>query len=156
MGKKPARVYSSVEHIPTIMGSSRTDTEPDPERFRELMLTDGPNFEDLLECVFGITEPVAEVYRHLVEQDGHTAEELAQTLDCEKSSVNRKLNSLQELGLVTRRRDLLKTGGFAYRYESVPLEEAQGLMHETLDEWSAFMHQQIDEVDDASGPLTQD
>lgn len=131
---------------------SASDTNPDPERFRELMLTDEPDFEDLLECVFGITEPVAEVYHHLLEQEECTAKELAQMLECDQSSVNRKLNTLQEQGLVTRRRNLLSVGGFAYKYEPISLQQVQELMHETLDEWATFMHRQIDGVEDTLEP----
>lgn len=50
------------------MPPSSSDTDPNPERFQELMVADEPNFEDLLECGFGITEPVSEVYRHLLIQ----------------------------------------------------------------------------------------
>ena len=130
------------------MDPSPSDTDPDPQQFRNLMLTTEPDFEELLVCVFGITEPVAEVYRHLLTQETSTAEELGQTLDCDQSSVNRKLNTLREKGLVTRHRNLLSTGGFTYQYESVSLNQVQGLMHETLDEWTAFMHHQINEVEE--------
>lgn len=50
------------------MPPSSSDTDPNPERFQELMVADEPNFEDLLECGFGITEAVSEVYRHLLIQ----------------------------------------------------------------------------------------
>ena len=138
------------------MPPSPSDTDPNPERFQELMVADEPNFEDLLECVFGITTPVAEVYRHLLVQEECTAKELAQTLDCDQSSVNRKLNTLREQGLVTRYRDLLNVGGFAYTYEPVSFHHVQDLMHETLDEWTAFMHQQINGVEETLELPTQD
>lgn len=137
------------------MPPSSPDTNPDPERFQELMLMDEPDFEDLLECVFGITEPVAEVYHLLLEQEDCTTKELARMLDCDQSSVNRKLTTLQEQGLVTRRRDLLSVGGFAYKYEPVSLPQVQELMHETLDEWAVFMHHQIDNVEEKLEPSPQ-
>lgn len=137
------------------MPPSEPETDPDPNQFQKLMLDDEPDFANLLECVFGITEPVAEVYHQLLARENATAKELAQTLECDQSSVNRKLNTLRTLGLVTRHRDLLSVGGFAYKYESVPLEQVQDLMHETLDEWAAFMHQQIDGVEDTLAPTVQ-
>lgn len=120
------------------------------------MVADEPDFDELLECVFGITEPVAEVYRHLHAQEECTARELARTLECDQSSVNRKLNRLREQGLVTRNRDLLSVGGFAYTYEPVPMDEVQELMHETLDEWAAFMHHQINDVGDTLAASAQE
>lgn len=129
------------------MPSSPAGTDPNPERFRELMVADEPTFADLMECVFSITQPVAEVYNHVLVEEECTANDLAETLDCDKSSVNRKLNRLHEQGLVTRRRSLLNVGGFTYTYEPVPVHRVQALMHETLDEWTAFMHQQIERVE---------
>lgn len=119
------------------------------------MLADEPDFENLLVCVFGITEPVAEVYRHLLAREECTAQELARTLNSDQSSVNRKLNTLREQALVTRHRNLLSVGGFAYKYEPVPLHRVQELMHETLDEWTAFMHQEIDDVEETLELPTQ-
>lgn len=58
------------------------------------MLAEEPNFDDLLECMFGITEPVS-------------------------------------------------------------FHRVQELMHESLDEWTAFMHQQIDVVEETLEPSTQ-
>ena len=130
------------------MSPSSREADPDPERFQELMLAEEPDLEDLLACVFGVTPPVAEVYSRLLVEGDCTAKELAGALDCDQSSVNRKLNTLRAQGLVTRHRDLLSTGGFAYTYEPVPLQQVQDLMHETLDEWTAFMHHQIDGVDE--------
>lgn len=88
----------------------------------------------------------------LLEQEECTAKELAQILECDQSSVNRKLNTLQEQGLVTRRRNLLSVGGFAYKYEPISLQQVQELMRETLDERATFMHRQIDSVEDTLEP----
>jgi predicted transcriptional regulator len=120
------------------------------------MLADRPDFDDLLKCVFGITAPIAEVFCLLLAEEEATAEKIARRLDCDKSSANRRLATLQEQGLVTRSRNLLDTGGFVYRYEPVSLDRTRERMHETLDEWAVFMHGEIDRVEDPVTPPTCD
>lgn len=118
-------------------------------------MVDGrPDFDDLLACVFGITEPVADVYRYLLEQPESTVTEIAQAMECDRSTVNRKLDTLREKNLVTRNRDLLSGGGITYRYTPAPIDETRERMHRTLDEWTAFMHEQIEEIPDDLGPRT--
>lgn len=119
------------------------DPEPDPERFQALMVDDQPDFEDLVVCVFGITEPVAETYRCLLERPESTVKDLAQVMNCDRSNVNRRLDVLREKELATRKRRILTGGGQTYEYTPTPLDQAQDLMHRTLDEWSATMHDQI-------------
>ena len=45
------------------------------------MLVEEPDLKDLLKCMFGDTEPAAEVYSRLLVEGDRTAKELAQTLD---------------------------------------------------------------------------
>lgn len=112
------------------------------------MVAEEPDFEELLVCVFGLTNSVAAAYRHLLSHPDRTANELAREMDCDSSNVNRKLDTLREKGLVTRYRKLLDGGGYAYHYEPASLEETRDVMHRTLDEWTAFMHEQIEDVDE--------
>jgi len=119
--------------------------DPSPDRFRDLMLGEEPGFDDVLTCVFGIQRHEARTYRTLLDHPGSTVEELADVLDRDRSNVNRSLSTLREKGLADRRRRLLDGGGHVYQYSATPLEEARELMHETLDEWAAYVHERIDE-----------
>lgn len=118
---------------------------PDPSRFRELMLGDEPSFEDVLTCVFGVQHHEARTYLTLLDNPGSTVAELAERLDRDRSNVNRSLSTLREKGLADRERRLLDSGGHVYQYTATPLEEARELMHETLDEWTAYVHDRIEE-----------
>lgn len=86
------------------------------------MVEDEPTFEDLLECVFGVTEADAEVLGHLLADERKTAEELARELGRDRSTINSRLDDLRERGLVVRHRNLLGGSGIAYEYESVSPE----------------------------------
>lgn len=113
------------------------------------MLSSEPDFEELLRCVFDVSESDAAVYRHLLEEPGSTTDEIADALGLDRSNVNRKLNALRDQGLISRNRALLGGGGYEYRYEPTSIEDTTALMHRTLDEWAAFMHDQIDAVEES-------
>jgi predicted transcriptional regulator len=120
-------------------------SDPSPERFRELMLDEEPGFEDVLACVFGIQRHEVRTYLILRDEPGSTVAELAASLDRDRSNVNRSLSTLREKGLAERQRRLLDSGGHVYQYTATPVDEARDLMHETLDEWTAYVHERIDE-----------
>jgi len=119
--------------------------DPDPSRFRELMLDEEPSFEDVLRCVFGLQRHEARTYLALLERPGSTVAELADVVDRDRSNVNRSLSTLREKGLASRERRLLDGGGHVYQYTATPLDDAKNLMHRTLDEWTAYVHDRIDD-----------
>jgi predicted transcriptional regulator len=121
------------------------EVDPQPDRFRDLMVDDEPGFEEVLTCVFGVQRHEARTYLTLVEQPGSTVEELANTLERDRSNVNRSLSTLRQKGLASRERRLLDGGGHVYQYTATPVEDARELMHETLDEWTAYVHERIDD-----------
>jgi predicted transcriptional regulator len=119
--------------------------DPSPDRFRQLMLDEEPGLQDVLTCVFDIQRHEARTYETLLANPGSTVEELAGELDRDRSNVNRSLSTLREKSLAERQRRLLDGGGHVYQYSATPLDEARELMHETLDEWTAYVHERIDE-----------
>lgn len=124
------------------------ETDPNPQRFRDLMLDTEPGFEDVMVCVFDIQRHETRTYRTLLDSPEITVEELAEVLERDRSNVNRSLSTLREKGLADRGRRLLDGGGHVYQYTATPLSEAKKLMHETLDEWTAYVHARIDEFGD--------
>jgi predicted transcriptional regulator len=109
------------------------------------MLDEQPGFADVLACVFGIQEHEVRTFLTLQDHPGSTVAELADQLDRDRSNVNRSLSTLREKGLAERERRLLDGGGHVYQYSATPLPEARELMHDTLDEWTAYVHGRIDE-----------
>jgi predicted transcriptional regulator len=126
------------------------ETDPDPQRFRDLMLDSEPGFEDVMVCVFDIQRHETRTYQVLLDSPESTVEELAGELERDRSNVNRSLSTLREKGLAERGRRLLDGGGHVYQYTATPLPKAKELMHETLDEWTAYVHSRIDEFGDAA------
>jgi len=121
------------------------DIDPSPQDFRDLMLDEEPGFEEVLTCVFSIKRHEARTYELLLRYPGSTVEELATELERDRSNVNRSLSTLCEKGLASRERRLLDGGGHVYQYSPTPLSEARELMHETLEAWTGYVHDRIDE-----------
>jgi predicted transcriptional regulator len=118
----------------------------DRERgMEELMLVDSPEFDRIMECVFGVQPHETGTYFQLLELQGSTAGELAADLERDRSTINRTLSVLCEKGLVERERRLLDGGGYVYQYFAVPVPDAQELMHEAVDEWAETVHGRIEE-----------
>ena len=128
-------------------------TDPSPARFRDLMLDDEPAFEDVMACVFDIQQHEVRTFLALAENPGSTVAELADVVDRDRSNVNRSLTTLREKRLAERERRLLESGGHVYQYTATPVDEARELMHETLDEWAAYVHDRIDEFGAEAGRL---
>jgi predicted transcriptional regulator len=112
---------------------------------RELPHEEDPGFGDVLSSVFGIQRHETRTYEALLENPGSTVAELAETLDRDRSNVNRSLTTLLDAGLATRERRLLDPGGYVYQYTATPLPEAKELLHESLDAWTEQVHERIDE-----------
>jgi predicted transcriptional regulator len=121
------------------------DPDPDPSRFRDLMLDSEPGFQEVLRCVFGVQAHEARLYLELLDAPDSTVAELADAVDRDRSNVNRGLSTLMEKDLADRRRRLLDSGGHVYQYRATPPDEARELMHRTLDEWAAYVHDRIDD-----------
>jgi len=126
------------------MSDSASDAGPEIE---DLVGDTSPSFEHVLSCVFGIRDHESRTYLTLVDRDESTVEQLADALDRDRSNVNRSLSTLREKGLVERRRRLLDSGGYVYRYEAVSVPEAKELLHTALDEWVESVHDAIDGFD---------
>lgn len=121
------------------------DADPNPNRFRTLMLADEPSFADILSCVFDIQQHESTMYLALLDNPESTVTDLASVVDRDRSNVTRSLTTLCEKELAARERHLLDGGGQVYLYTATPLDEAKVLMHETLDVWAEYVHERIDE-----------
>jgi len=118
----------------------------DPE-IEDLVGDVSPSFEHVLSCVFGIRDHESRTYLTLLDHPGSTVAELAETLDRDRSNVNRSLSTLRDKGLVERRRRLLDSGGYVYQYTAVPVPEAKEHLHDALDEWVEGVHAAIEGFD---------
>jgi predicted transcriptional regulator len=120
----------------------------EPPEIEDLVGAEDPSFQHVLACVFGVQDHESRTYLVLLDNPGSTVAELAETLDRDRSNVNRSLSTLLDKGLAERRRRLLDPGGYVYQYTATPLPEAKELLHTALDEWVEKVHAAIDEFGD--------
>jgi predicted transcriptional regulator len=116
----------------------------DSPEMSDLLETDDPGFQQVLACVFGIQDHESRTYLVLLDNPGSTVAELADTLERDRSNVNRSLTTLLGKGLAERERRLFDPGGYVYQYTATPLPEAKELLHDALDEWVETVHAAID------------
>jgi predicted transcriptional regulator len=121
---------------------SESEATPAPD---DLVRTEDPSFSHIMSCVFGIQEHESEAYLTLLERPGRTTDELAEYLDRDRSNVSRSLQTLLDRNLATRERRLLDGGGFVYQYSAVDLDTVKERLHESLDRWTASVHDHIDD-----------
>ncbi len=122
-------------------------TRREPEDMEDLMRIDDPEFDRVLECVFGIQSHERRTYFALLEIPGSTVSEIAEDLDRDRSNVNRSLSTLAEKNLVDRDGKILDGGGYIYQYYPTPIPEAKALMHEAVDRWATDVHGKIESFD---------
>jgi predicted transcriptional regulator len=122
----------------------------DAPAMEDLVQTEDPDFEYVMECVFEVPEHASQAYLVLLDKPGSTVKELTQELERDRSNVNRSLMILLERGLAKRERRLLEAGGSVYQYMATPLPEAKGLLHGALDQWVDTVHDSIDGFGDDS------
>ena len=75
-----------------------------------------PSLGDLLGAVFGMSDAELDICLCVMEGGEQTAQELADRTDYDRSVAARHLNHLAELGVLEKRRRLLKKGGHIYLY----------------------------------------
>ena len=93
----------------TCCGSSMSRVDADPA-------VPEPSLEDLLGPVFGMSDAELDICLCVMEGGEQTAQELADRTDYDRSVAARHLNHLAELGVLEKRRRLLKEGGHIYVY----------------------------------------
>jgi predicted transcriptional regulator len=100
-------------------------------------------FTEAVVTVFDIKCPEMEVYLALLDHPKSTPKELGDVLDRDRSSMGKRLRSLCEKGLVTRRVRTDHKSGTRYEYTAQPLDETVDWMTEEIEEWSADVSEQL-------------
>ncbi|WP_424013976.1 helix-turn-helix domain-containing protein [Halorubrum xinjiangense] len=124
-------------------GSVRGDLERDMECL------------DLLECVHGLNERDRAVFQALHGANEElTVDDVADRLDCERSTAYRSISRLVEAGVVAQRQVNYDQGGYYYVYRPRAPEEAAREMRRLLNSWYATVCQLVQEFEDRYGRET--
>lgn len=112
----------------------------------ELAVTD-PSRDEVLRTVFGLGRHDVRTYDAVADAPGSTTRELAGRLDRDRSNVNRSLNRLRDVGLVTRGRRLLDAGGHVYQYYAAPDGTSEDVVAQAVDRWRSAAVEALDAVE---------
>ena len=96
-----------------------------------------PSLDDVLRTVFDMSETELDVCLCVMEGGEQTVNELVEQIDYDRSVVARHLNPLVELGVLERRRRLLKRGGDVYVYAPLDPEVVRRNFTELFLGWVA-------------------
>jgi len=108
-----------------------------------------PSVATVLETVLDLRSQELAVYDAITDDPGVATKALAETLDRDRSNVNRSLTKLETAGLVTRHRRILDTGGYYYANYAAPSDVVDEIVSTALDQWataarSLFTEQQLE------------
>ena len=88
----------------------------------------------LLCCAFGVKNSAAKVYFELLESP-KTVEEIAATIDRDRSVAQRYLKELVDNNLVHMEKKSLERGGYHHKYRANSSEEIRNQILHQLDKW---------------------
>lgn len=116
------------------------------ERVSDVVTYDRPDTESVLASVFDLSSTDLAICRALMTEDEATAKDLAAELSLDRTTVNRRLNHLVDLGIVEKRPRVLKQGGQVNQYSPVPLDEVHRRLQLGLYRWLADAEAVLDEL----------
>lgn len=100
--------------------------------------------EEVFEVVFNLSGSEIDILMHLCDNPG-TPKEVAESVDKDRSTVQRYLSNLMKTGLVDRERVEKKGKGRSFRY-SVDREGLRENVSEALEEWFDERIELIEEI----------
>jgi predicted transcriptional regulator len=90
---------------------------------------------DLLCCAFGLKTYEIDVYITLLAGPS-SVKDIAQKIDADRSTVQRALQKLQELKLVTEpERKNIDRGGYYYEYQAISASDVRNQILDQLEHW---------------------
>lgn len=96
-----------------------------------------PSLDDVLRTVFDMSETELDVCLCVMEGGEQTVNELVDQIDYDRSVVARHLNHLVDLGVLDKRRRLLKQGGDVYVYAPLDPDDVQRNFTDLFVRWVA-------------------
>ncbi len=89
---------------------------------------------DLLCCAFGLRNSELDVYFSLI-SGPKTAEQIADRIGKDRSTVQRVLNKLHSKGLAKREAQTIDRGGYFFEYSAVSTEVVREQILSQLEDW---------------------
>jgi predicted transcriptional regulator len=89
--------------------------------------------------MYSLTDLDAEVLRHLMREGPSRAEDLADQLERDRSTIYRSLQKLVACQLVGKETRSLERGGYYHVYQTVPRNVLRHRLNHCIEEWHSRM-----------------
>jgi Predicted transcriptional regulator len=106
-------------------------------------VSSNPTLSDLLKSVFEMSDTELELCLCVMEGGSITVSTLAEQTEYDRSLINRHLNHLASIGVVTKQRRLLNSGGEIYVYTPVSPETVREQLRGEFSRWTAAATTQL-------------
>jgi predicted transcriptional regulator len=97
--------------------------------------TVGFNCDDAVKCIFNLNELDIRVYNELKKRGNMRANELAQYLHRERSTIYRSLQKLTKCGICIKKTKTLEKGGYYHSYSCSETKNIKKSANQCLERW---------------------
>jgi predicted transcriptional regulator len=108
--------------------------------------------KDIVQCAFSLNDFEVEVFRAAGRQGPMRADELADRMGRERSTVYRALQKLMSCGMCIRETRSLEKGGYYHVYSAIDRATLKAKMEQCVKEWGQRMQEALSRFDDHLSP----
>ena len=104
--------------------------------------------KDLVQCAFSLNEFEIEVYKSAAAHGPIRADDLADRMGRDRSTVYRALQRLLTCGMVFRETRSLDKGGYFHVYKGINRVDLRAKLERCVDDWTIRMRDALDRFDE--------
>jgi predicted transcriptional regulator len=104
--------------------------------------------KDIVQCAYSLNQLELEVFKATVSYGPARADELADRIGKERSTVYRALQKLISCGMCFRETRSLEKGGYYHVYSAIPKAELKAKLEQCVEEWNKRMREALNRFDE--------
>jgi predicted transcriptional regulator len=102
---------------------------------------------DLVQCAYNLNDFEVNIYNKLVETGPLRADELADKMGRDRSTVYRALQKMLTCGMVYRETRSINRGGYYHVYRAISKDELKVKLQSCVDDWYSRMQSVLEHFD---------
>lgn len=114
----------------------------------QVSFTNISNCKDIVQCAFSLNDFEIEVYKGTLAHGPIRADDLADKMGRDRSTVYRALQRLLTCGMCYRETRSLRKGGYYHVYMSISKEELRKKLISCVEEWNMRMQKALSHFDE--------
>jgi predicted transcriptional regulator len=104
--------------------------------------------KDIVQCAYNLNDLEVQVYKVSARSGPLRADELADLMGKERSTVYRSLQKLVSCGMCVRDTKSLEKGGYYHVYSAIPNNVLKARLELCVDEWNKSIRDALERFDD--------